>query len=33
MDALLEKLIPVGLVILAAITAWAVLTANHSYVG
>jgi hypothetical protein len=33
MDALLEKLIPVGLVILAAITAWAVLTSNHLYVG
>jgi hypothetical protein len=29
----LELLIPIGLVILAAITAWAVLTPNHLYVG
>jgi hypothetical protein len=29
----LELLIPIGLVILAAITLWSVLTPNHLYVG
>jgi hypothetical protein len=29
----LEKVIVVGLIILAVVCAWAVLTANHLYVG
>ncbi len=32
MAGLLEKIIFVGLVILAALTAWAVLTPNHFFV-
>lgn len=33
MAGLVDKLIIIGLIALAAITAWAVLTPNHLYIG
>ncbi|MCI6641211.1 Uncharacterised protein [Campylobacter hominis] len=33
MASLMEKIIVVGLVVLAVITAWSVLTPNHLFIG